>query len=64
MTDSEKPMVEANGRRYAWPKQPLVIVCIDGSEPNYEDSDGGGYMEQAAQAGVMPWYSKMCVNLV
>ena len=59
MTESEKPMVEANGRRYAWPKQPLVIVCIDGSEPDYEGSDGGGYMERAAQAGVMPWYSKV-----
>ena len=59
MTESEKPMVEVNGRRYAWPKQPLVIVCIDGSEPDYEGSDGGGYMERAAQAGVMPWYSKV-----
>ena len=60
MTESDKPIVEVNDRRYAWPKQPLVVVCIDGSEPNYEGSDGGGYMERAAQAGVMPWYSQMC----
>lgn len=51
--------VEVNGRRYAWPKQPLVVVCIDGSEPDYAGSDGGGYMERAAQAGVMPWYTRI-----
>ena len=36
-----------NGRTYAWPKQPTVIVCIDGSEPDY--------MDEAIVAGMMPW---------
>ena len=38
---------ESNGRRYAWPRQPLVVVCIDGSEP--------AYMERAMAAGHMPY---------
>ena len=57
MSHATDGSIEVNGRRYAWPKQPLVVVCIDGSEPAYEGSDGGGYMERAAQAGVMPWYA-------
>jgi len=36
-----------NGREYAWPKQPLVVVCIDGSEPDY--------MEEAIKGGHMPF---------
>ena len=51
--------IEVNGRRYAWPSQPLVVVCIDGSEPDYDDdpyrSDGGGYIERAIAAGCMPY---------
>jgi phosphonoacetate hydrolase len=39
-----------NGRRYAWPKAPVVVVCIDGSEP--------AYMEEAMKAGMMPWLSR------
>ena len=41
---------ETNARRYAWPDQPLVVVCIDGSEP--------AYMEQAIAAGAMPYLAK------
>jgi len=34
-----------NGRGYAWPKQPLVVVCIDGSQPEYiEQAIAGGHM--------------------
>jgi len=34
-----------NGRDYAWPKQPLVVVCIDGSQPEYiEEAIAGGHM--------------------
>ncbi|NIR39139.1 MAG: phosphonoacetate hydrolase, partial [Actinobacteria bacterium] len=55
MSTTETRVVEANGRRYAWPDRPLVVVCIDGSEPGYEGSDGGGYMDRAIEAGVMPW---------
>jgi hypothetical protein len=32
---SQSPPVLANGRSYAWPAGPTVVVCIDGSEPGY-----------------------------
>ena len=49
---SSKPNVSVNGRDYRWPQQPCVVVCIDGSEPDY--------IEQAiAAAGVMPWMKKV-----
>jgi phosphonoacetate hydrolase len=38
--------VSVNGRDYAWPKSPLVVICCDGSEP--------AYMEQAMADGLMP----------
>jgi phosphonoacetate hydrolase len=50
--------VEVNGRRYAWPRRPVVVVCIDGSEPGYEGSDGGGYIDRAMAAGCMPFLSR------
>jgi phosphonoacetate hydrolase len=40
-----------NGRDYRMPQQPVVVVCIDGSEP--------AYMEQAMSAGAMPWTAQM-----
>ena len=43
--------VTVNGRRYAWPERPLVVVCIDGSEP--------GYIEAAIDAGRAPFLAKM-----
>jgi phosphonoacetate hydrolase len=56
---ADKPaLVEANGRHYAWPANPIVVVCIDGSEPDYESSDSGGYIEQAMKAGAMPYLSE------
>lgn len=45
MSDSNKS-VTVNGREYAWPKAPLVVICCDGSEP--------AYMEQAMADGIMP----------
>lgn len=50
MTKTQRTPVEINGRAYAWPKQPLVVVCIDGSEPDYID--------QAIAAGKMPFTEK------
>jgi len=47
---TEHDSVTVNGRTYNWPKNPLVVVCIDGSQP--------AYMEQAMAAGVMPFLSK------
>src|SRR5271156_4605426 len=43
--------ITANGRRYALPKQPTVVVCIDGSEP--------GYIERSVEAGRAPWFAKV-----
>lgn len=42
--------VTVNGRSYAFPKAPLVVVCIDGSEP--------AYIEEAVKAGRMPFLAK------
>ena len=50
MTTS-RPEIEVNGRRYARPDRPLVVVCIDGSEP--------AYIEQAVAAGRMPFTAGM-----
>lgn len=38
--------VTVNGRSYAWPSAPLVVICCDGSEPDY--------MEVARKEGLMP----------
>ena len=40
-----------NGKDYAWPQAPLVVVCIDGSEPDY--------MDEAIAAGRMPWMARV-----
>ena len=36
--------ITVNGRTYRLPRQPVVVVCIDGSEP--------GYIEGAVEAGI------------
>src|SRR5882672_3142789 len=43
--------IAVNGRRYRLPRQPIVVVCIDGSEP--------GYIERAVEAGRAPWFGKV-----
>ena len=43
--------VTVNGRQYRWPDAPLVVVCIDGSEP--------AYMHEAMRAGVAPFLSRI-----
>ena len=48
---SAKSKISVNGRDYNWPTRPCVVVCIDGSEPDY--------IEQAIAAGVMPWMKKV-----
>ena len=40
-----------NGREYSWPQQPLVAVCIDGSQPEY--------IEEAIAGSHMPFTQKM-----
>ena len=46
--------IAVNGRRYRLPKQPVVVVCVDGSEP--------GYIERAVEAGRAPWFAKVLAN--
>ena len=48
---SSKKTVSVNGREYRWPQQPCVVVCIDGSEPDY--------IEKSVDAGVMPWMKRV-----
>ena len=46
--------LEVNGRHYHWPEAPVVVVCIDGSEPDY--------IEQAVAAGAMPFVRGMLAS--
>jgi phosphonoacetate hydrolase len=39
--------ITVNGKNYAWPQEPIVVVCVDGCEPDY--------LKEALKAGVMPW---------
>ena len=43
--------VAVNGRQYHWPSGPLVVICCDGSEPDY--------MEIARAEGLMPNLKRM-----
>ncbi|MCO5064562.1 MAG: phosphonoacetate hydrolase [Rhizobiaceae bacterium] len=38
--------VEANGRKYPWPRVPAIAICLDGCEP--------AYLAEAIGAGLMP----------
>ena len=40
-----------NGRVYAAPSAPVVVVCVDGSEP--------GYIEAAVEAGMAPFFARV-----
>src|SRR5262245_16130911 len=42
--------VRCNGRAYALPKAPTVVVCLDGSEP--------GYIEETIAAGRAPTFAR------
>ncbi len=46
-----KTPVTVNDRSYAWPKHPLVVICLDGSEPAYTD--------EARKRGLMPNLEKL-----
>ena len=43
--------ISVNGRTYRLPRQPVVVVCVDGSEP--------GYIERAVEAGRAPWFARV-----
>ena len=42
--------LNVNARHYKLPKQPTVVVCVDGCEPDY--------LAQAVAAGHMPWLKR------
>jgi phosphonoacetate hydrolase len=46
--------VSANGRSYRWMNRPLVVVCVDGSEP--------AYIPEAVRAGVAPFLGRMAAS--
>src|SRR5215831_1408011 len=43
--------ITVNGRRYRWPTRPLVVVCVDGCEPDY--------VNQAIAAECAPWLASL-----
>ena len=43
--------VSTNGRTYRWMDRPLVVVCVDGSEP--------AYIPEAIRAGVAPFFARL-----
>jgi phosphonoacetate hydrolase len=43
--------ISVNGRAYASPQQTVVVVCVDGCEPDY--------INQAISAGRMPWLARL-----
>ena len=43
--------VSANGRTYRWMDRPLVVVCVDGSEP--------AYIPEAVRAGAAPFLGRL-----
>jgi len=47
-------MIEVNGRAYAAPRQPTVVLCIDGCEPDY--------IAQAVAGGHMPFMKQVLAS--
>ena len=43
--------LSVNGRQYRWPQRPLVVVCVDGCEPDY--------ITEAIVAGRTPWLASL-----
>ena len=52
MPESAASPVVANGRTYRWMDRPLVVVCVDGCEPDY--------ITQAIEAGAAPYLRTLC----
>jgi len=46
MAARKDAVVDVNGIRYRWPKQPVVVVCIDGGDP--------AYFRQGLEEGFIP----------
>jgi phosphonoacetate hydrolase len=45
-----QPVLQVNDREYRAPRQPTVVVCVDGCEPDY--------IGQAVAGGHMPWMKR------
>jgi phosphonoacetate hydrolase len=43
--------ITVNGRAYRWPQRPVVVVCVDGCEPDY--------INQAIEAGSAPFLASL-----
>jgi phosphonoacetate hydrolase len=46
--------VVVNGREYRWPEGPVVVVCVDGCEPEYVTS--------VVESGAAPWLADVVVK--
>jgi phosphonoacetate hydrolase len=51
ITSPPPAALTVNGRSYAWPRRPVVVVCVDGCEPDY--------LTQAITAGRMPYLASL-----
>jgi len=49
-----KTTISVNGRTYRWPDRPLVVVCVDGCEPDY--------INQAIEAGRAPFLKSLAAR--
>ncbi len=54
MDAGTKTAVKLNGVTYRWPKRPVVVVCIDGSDPEYT--------EQGLKDGILPNVERFMAN--
>jgi phosphonoacetate hydrolase len=46
--------INSNGRPYRWMDRPLVVICVDGSEP--------AYIPEAVRAGVAPFLGRLLAS--
>jgi phosphonoacetate hydrolase len=46
--------LEVNGRRYAWPRESVVAICVDGCEHEY--------LERAAACGAAPFIARLLAS--
>ena len=42
----DKEKIKLNGVEYVWPKRPVIVVCIDGGDPEY--------IEAGIKDGIIP----------
>jgi phosphonoacetate hydrolase len=49
-----KTKISSNGRTYRWMDRPLVVICVDGSEP--------AYIPEAVRAGVTPFLGRLAAT--